>query len=408
MMSSIKLTPRNEKFADRINLPFSKSISNRALIISAISRGKVDPGELSESDDTKLLTDLLFHSLEGKIRTLNTANAGTVFRFLTAYLSIQEGEWTLEGDDRMRQRPIAPLVNALRELGADISYLGEKGVPPLSIKGKKLAGGKVNISTTISSQFVSALMMIGPAMKKGLQILLDGDPVSLPYIRMTEKLMLLSGAKVLLGNRNILVNGTGYGHAILPSEVDWSAAAFWYELFALSREKRMFIDRLEEKSLQGDALVERYFRMLGVETEFRGGGAWLTRFYWPGEAVNADLSNHPDLAPALIVTTAARRKEGTFIGLGNLRHKESDRLLALVTELEKAGINCKLTSDSISFEAQEMSVTQPFDTYGDHRLAMAFAPLAMLGKPVTINDPEVVSKSYPGFWDELQKVMSVE
>jgi len=378
------------------------------LIISAISRGKVDPGELSESDDTKLLADLLFRSLEGKIRTLNAANAGTVFRFLTAYLSIQEGEWTLEGDDRMRQRPIAPLVNALRELGADISYLDKTGAPPIHIKGKTLAGGKVNISTDISSQFISALMMIGPAMKNGLHIHLDDDPASLPYIRMTEKLMLLSGAKVLLGNHTIMVNGTGYGHAILPNEADWSAAAFWYEIFALSREKNMFIDSLEEKSLQGDAMAERYFRMLGVETVFRGGGAWLSRFYWSGDVIRADLSYNPDLAPALIVATAARRKAGEFTGLKNLRYKESDRLHALLTELGKAGIACNSTSGSLSFEAQQMNITEPLNTYGDHRLAMAFAPLAFMGTPVTINDPDVVNKSYPGFWDEIQKVLSVE
>jgi 3-phosphoshikimate 1-carboxyvinyltransferase len=296
----------------------------------------------------------------------------------------------------------------LNSLGANILYTNKSGFPPLLIKSAFLKGGEVNVDASKSSQFVSALMMIGPAMKNGLQIQLDDDPASLPYIRMTEKLMLSSGAKVLLGNHTIMVNGTGYGHAILPNEADWSAAAFWYEIFALSREKNMFIDSLEEKSLQGDAMAERYFRMLGVETVFRGGGAWLSKFYWSGDVIRADLSYNPDLAPALIVATAARRKAGEFTGLKNLRYKESDRLHALLTELGKAGIACNSTSGSLSFEAQQMNITEPLNTYDDHRLAMAFAPLAFMGTPVTINDPDVVSKSYPGFWDEIQKVLSVE
>jgi 3-phosphoshikimate 1-carboxyvinyltransferase len=406
-MSSVTLTPHKEKFSGKIALPLSKSISNRALIISALSRGKVDPGELSDADDTNLLAELLFQSVEGKDRSLNAGNAGTVFRFLTAYLCIQQGEWILDGSERMRERPIAPLVNAMRQLGADISYLRDKGAPPLKIIGKELTGGEVNIPAGISSQFISALMMIGPSMKNGLKMVLEDDLVSFPYIRMTEKLMLAAGAKVAFTDKNIMVNGTGYGHAVLPSETDWSAAGFWYELFALTKEKSLFLDGLDDRSLQGDAAVERYFRMLGVETEFRGGGAWLRRFYWPGDTVNIDLCDQPDLAPVLIVTTAARRKAGSFTGLGSLKHKESDRLVALVTELEKAGIACTLGSDSISFKAQEMNITEPFDTYGDHRLAMAFAPLALLGKPVNIHHPEVVSKSYPNFWSELQKMLDV-
>lgn len=407
-MKSVTLRPLTEKLVTDINLPLSKSISNRALIISALSRGSVDPGTLSSADDTKLMAELLFQSIEGKNNTLHAANSGTVFRFLTAYLSIQNGEWILDGDERMRQRPVAPLVNALKQLGVKISYLGKRGYPPLKITGSSLKGGDVSIASDISSQYISALMMIGPLMKNGLRIRLDSTPVSLPYIQMTESLMLKSGAKVVLDPPYIHISGSGYGTGILPHEADWSAATFWYELFCLSREKSMFLNGLQETRLQGDSVVLKYFRLLGVETDFRGGGAWLTKFIRPMANINAYLSDHPDLAPALIVATAARRKAGNFYGMGHLRHKESDRIHAIIAELNKTGIQFTVTEDSLTFEAQKMNISEAFDTYADHRMAMAFAPLAILGQPVTINNPEVVSKSYPDFWEELRKVLSVE
>jgi len=407
-MKSITLTPSTEKPGSEIKLPLSKSISNRALIISALSRGSIDPGELSNADDTKLMAELLFQSIEGKKNSLFTENSGTVFRFLTAYLSIQKNEWILDGSERMRQRPVAPLVNALNQLGAKISYLGERGFPPLKIIGSTIKGGEVSLSSNISSQFISALMMIGPLMKNGLRIRMEGIPASLPYIQMTEALMLKSGVAVVFDPPFIQIPGSGYGAGTLPHEADWSAAAFWYGLFSLSRQKNMFLNGLHESSLQGDSVVEKYFRLLGIETDFRGGGAWLSKFVRPGESMDADLRDHPDLAPALIVSTAARRKAGNFYGLGNLRHKESDRIHAIITELHKAGVKCKVSEDSLNFDAQEMNISETIDTYGDHRVAMAFAPLAMLGKPVTINDPEVVTKSYPEFWEELSKVLNVK
>lgn len=407
-MESITIKAPSKKIGGKVHLPLSKSISNRALMISTISKGMVKSGDLSDANDTLLLQKRLQQIKEGKDKHINAKDAGTAYRFLTAYLAITPGDWILDGDERMQKRPIGPLVDALQSLGAEIKYLGKKGYPPIAIKGKPLSGGHVNILASISSQFISALMMIAPTMPDGLKINLIGPGISIPYIDLTARLMRSAGAEVTMGLPEISVAGMDYQESMIPSESDWSSASYWYELFSLSRSEELFIHGLKKDSLQGDAVLPKYFDLLGVETSFENDGARLKKSYIQNPKINLDLTHSPDLALAIIMTTAALGLKGYFVGLSSLKVKESDRLEALATELGKAGIKCKINDDEFSFEAQTIDIKQPFNTYNDHRLAMAFAPLAILDKAVTINDPQVIKKSYPGFWDELSKVLRVE
>ncbi|MCK4570160.1 MAG: 3-phosphoshikimate 1-carboxyvinyltransferase [Bacteroidales bacterium] len=406
-MRSIQVTANSKNISGEVSLPLSKSISNRALMISAISGGKVQSGKLSDADDTVLLKNLLRQIAEKKSYTLDAKNAGTVFRFLTAYLSITPGKWILDGDARMRHRPIGPLVDALLKLGAEIIYAGHKGYPPLKINGKPLTGKKVFVNSDTSSQFISALMMIAPVLPEGLIIELMEVPASISYIYLTAEMMMMTGVDVEQRFPSIHIPAGAYKKCILPAEADWSSAAFWYELMALSEGGQLFLRGLKEGSFQGDSVLERYFRSLGVETSYQQEGALITKTRPLNTLINFDLISCPDLAPAMIVTAAALGLEANFIELNSLRFKESDRLKAIKNELGKTGIKCTITEDSLSFLPQKMEVTQPVDTYHDHRIAMAFAPLAILGKSITVNDPGVVSKSYPGFWNELQRVLGV-
>lgn len=406
-MSSVRIIAKTEHINGKINLPLSKSISNRALMISAISGGKVKPGELSAADDTVLLQKLLHQIREGKDNQINAGNAGTVYRFLTAYLAVSPGNWILDGDERMRQRPVQPLVDALDDLGAEITYMGEDGYPPLQITGKTLNGGNVFMYAGYSSQYISALMMVAPLFKEGLSIGILKQAVSIPYIEMTASMMKAAGAEVEMDIPYIRISGN-YKAAALPFEYDWSAAAFWYELLALSKGGKLLLKGLKEESLQGDSVLERYFLSLGVETEFNDEGAVIKKGFFIDQHTNFHLADYPDLVPVCAVTAAGKGHNAMLIGVAGLKYKETDRLQALAQELGKAGITCTVSDDEIIFKAQRMEISEPFETYNDHRMAMAFAPLAILGQPVTVNNPEVVSKSYPGFWEELSKFLDVE
>ncbi len=409
-MSSVIVTAKKTEINGEIDLPLSKSISNRALMMSLISGGKVKYDKLSDADDTLLLARLIEQIKEGKDNHINAHNCGTAYRFLTAYLSATEGTWILDGDERMRERPISALKNALCELGAEISYLGKPGYPPLKIQGRQLSGGLVTMKSDISSQYTSALMMIAPMLKDDLMILNTGEVSSYPYIKLTIEMMRIAGITVDTdASISILqIKNPEYTDCTMPHEYDWSSAPFWYELLSLSKGGKLLLKGLEKPSFQGDSVISTYFNNLNIETEFGDEGALITKSYYSTGFVNFDLQNTPDLVPACALTAAARGFDGSFYGLKGLRYKETDRLEALATELGKAGIICTVESDRLDFKAQRMEITRPFETYNDHRLAMAFAPLAILGKPVTIMNPEVVSKSYPGFWDEIGKVMNLE
>ncbi len=405
-MRSLTLTATGRNINGSVALPLSKSISNRALAISWLSHGQVNSGELSTADDTVLFSKLLQQVGEGSSKELHAANAGTVLRFLTAMLAVTPGEWILDGDDRMRQRPIGPLVDALRQLGASIDYLGSTGYPPIRIRGEKLKGGRVTIAGDVSSQFISSLLMIGPVMEKGIDIFVEGEIVSRPYLWLTMDMMKHAGIRIQ-ETPTFRVRGNPYKPTTLPSATDWSSASPWYALMALADGGSLLLQGLEEKSRQADSTLPDFFMMFGVDSRRVDEGVMLTKRKITKRSVNFDLSLTPDIAPSIIVTAAALGYEGHFTGLKTLRIKESDRVDALSAELGKNGFICQPTADTLSFPAQELVISQAVDTYQDHRIAMAFAPLALLGKPVVITDPKVVIKSYPGFWEEMAKLVSI-
>jgi 3-phosphoshikimate 1-carboxyvinyltransferase len=340
---------------------------------------------------------------------IDIGHAGTAMRFLLAYLSIQNGEYTLTGSERMRQRPVARLVEALLGLGARIEYLGQKGFPPLSIKGKPLEGGKITVDGSISSQYISALMMIGPALKNGLVITLENEVVSSSYIRMTGELMLEYGIGVNLSGNRIEVPPCQYAGRDLDTEADWSAAGYWYAMAALSKQCNLEVVGLNKKSCQGDSVLPGLFRPLGVDTTFTGQGIRLTRNPLTLKDFEYNFNDNPDLVQTMAVLCTLRGLPFRMSGTQTLRIKETDRIHALTLELRKLGV--EIVSDPagkwISWNGErtpESTGEISIDTYQDHRMAMAFAPAAMALSGLLINDPAVVNKSYPGFWGDLQKV----
>lgn len=386
-----------------IQLPASKSISNRALIINALSKGTHTPDNLSDCDDTKVMIKALT-SLD---ETIDIMAAGTAMRFLTAYLSVTEGTKVITGTQRMQQRPIEVLVNALRTLGADIEYASNEGYPPLRISGKPLEGGAVSLKGNVSSQYISALLMIAPVLKNGLKLTLTGDIISRPYIKLTLQLMKDFGAKAQWTTDDCIeVLPQPYTSVPFTVESDWSGASYWYQMAALVPEAKVELLGLFPNSYQGDSKVAQLFESLGVETTFTSRGALLTKTGTCCERMDYDFINEPDLAQTFVVTCAIKGIPFRFSGLQSLKIKETDRMAALIAELGKLGYVLREEENSVlswDDERQPVSANPAIKTYEDHRMAMAFAP-ACLGFPsVTICDPQVVSKSYPYYWDDLTK-----
>jgi 3-phosphoshikimate 1-carboxyvinyltransferase len=388
-------------FRARIVLPSSKSISNRLLIMEALSRKKLTLKNISEADDTKLLQWLL----SSKEKILDAQNAGTCFRFLTALLSQKEGEHILTGSERMKQRPVGELVNALRQLGADIEYLENENFPPLNIRGRKLKGKEIGIDSSQSSQFVSALLLIAPYVEGGLKLKLAGVQNSMPYMEMTLLLMEQFGIKVFREENVIEILQQEYVPKESSVEPDWSSAAFWYAMAAMSDEVEIFLEELLPESIQGDSVVAELVKPFGVATKFTSEGAILTKKEKSTlKNFSFDFSQHPDLAPAFFVLCSALEVEAKFTGLKNLSIKESNRTEALKSELEKCGAEIlKVNEDEYHIVGGiNKTANQPFNNYDDHRLAMAFAMLAITMGKVEIKNPAVVSKSYPNFWNDLR------
>lgn len=390
-----------------IELPLSKSESNRQLIISALTPEAKRPQRLAKCDDT----DAMLAALESGNGLINIGAAGTAMRFLTAYFACKEGaDVTLDGSERMRQRPIAPLVDALRSLGASIDYVGNEGFPPLRIRGRKLTGGEVEMDGGISSQYVSALLMIAPTMSRGLTLHLQGQMVSLPYIRMTLSLMSAAGVDASFNeDLGIIKVPSGcYSSEMPPVEADWSAASYWFALSAVSTET-VTLRGLSSRSIQGDSAVGKLFEVTGLRSEFGTDGN-LSVFLTPdaGSQLRADLSDTPDLAQTLAVTCCLLSLPFVFTGLHTLRIKETDRLAALQTELSKLGFVVDIEDDEkliwrgLRFDPGEE--VEPIATYDDHRMAMAFAPAALFYPGLQINDAHVVSKSYPEFWEHMKSL----
>ncbi|MDE7470953.1 MAG: 3-phosphoshikimate 1-carboxyvinyltransferase [Paramuribaculum sp.] len=399
-----RIFPPDELIETRISLPLSKSISNRALIINALIPGSRPLEEVAKCDDTDVMVKALS---EPEAEGVDIGAAGTAMRFLTAYYAATEhDEKTIDGSERMRERPIGVLVDALRQLGADIEYAGKEGFPPLRIKGRRLAGGELTIASDVSSQYISALLMVAPVMERGLKLILTGETISRPYINMTVSMMERAGAQVETDGNTITVEPGGYHtNTQEPIEADWSAASYWFEIEALS-SGFITLDNLSEQSLQGDSKLARYFAQLGVTTEFDAENNCAELMANPDQAprVVLDMTDTPDVAQTVAVTCAMLGIPFELSGLASLHIKETDRIAALAKELLKVGVMLDTQrNDAISWDGRRRPVAEmpEFDTYADHRMAMAFAPVALYIPGICIRDAEVVSKSYPDFWKDL-------
>lgn len=387
-----------------VRLPASKSISARALVVSALA-GSPLPHGLSDCDDTRVLR----RALADRPAVIDILAAGTAMRFSAAFFAVTEGTHVITGTERMKQRPIGILVDALRCLGADIDYEEHEGFPPLRVTGRHLRGGDISISASVSSQYISALLMIAPMMEDGLTLHLEGEIVSTPYIDMTLSILKTYGATARwTDDRTLRVEHGGLKSGVTFSvEPDWSGASYWYELLALCPDatSRLNLPRLRRTSVQGDSVVWQRFAALGVHTEFTEEGATLTKCAPTGE-LDSDFTRCPDLAQTFVVTCAILGRPFFFTGLQSLRIKETDRITALTTELRKLG--CIVEGDDRSMTYRGESVPPEAEpviaTYADHRMAMAFAPCAYRFPNLRIANPEVVSKSYPTFWEDLREI----
>ena len=394
-----------------IMLPASKSISNRALIIQALTKGGMMPENLSDCDDT----EVIIRGLGKQSEIIDIKAAGTAMRFMTAYLSATEGEHTLTGTERMKHRPIGILVDALRYLGAEIEYVGEEGYPPLHIRGRQLEGGTLLIAGDVSSQYISALLMIAPILTKGLELKLTGNIISRPYIDLTLHLMHEFGVAAEWSDFDtIRVKPQPYQQRAYTIESDWSAASYWYEILALTddTQSKVALQGLKDGSRQGDSTVRYIFSLLGIKTSFKEKDvngmpeALLTRHSRMLNRMDYDFTNQPDLAQTLIAVCPVLGIPFHFTGLGTLKIKETDRIEAMKREMEKLGyILHEEEGTALSWTGERCEpMTQPtIDTYEDHRMAMSFAPLAIKLGEIRINNPEVVSKSYPHYWADLRK-----
>lgn len=394
-----------------VDLPASKSISNRALIIHALSGGSTLPENLSDCDDTSVIIDALRTMPE----EINIKAAGTAMRFMTAYLSVTPGTHILTGTERMKHRPIGILVDALRTLGANIEYIGEEGYPPIRITGSTLKGGLLEIHGNVSSQYISALLMIGPMLKDGLTLRLLDHIISRPYIDLTLWMMGEFGAEAEWTSADtITVSPKPYKSRDYFIENDWSGASYWYEILALNDdpESEIRLTGLMDGSKQGDSITRYIFSLLGVKTKLQSKKAGIPQTITlkkNGHCVpklEYDFVNCPDLAQTFVVACAAMNIPFHFTGLSTLKIKETDRIEALKTEMRKLGYVVKdIDGSELLWDGErcEPSLEQGIDTYEDHRMALAFAPYAMKHNGLVINNPQVVTKSYPHYWDHLRQ-----
>lgn len=400
-MTSLLLSKSNRDIAGQIELTGSKSISNRILLIRALSQVHFPIHCIAAAKDTQTLLRLL----DQKEGIFDTGPAGTTYRFMTAYLALQPGKQILTGSERMLQRPIGILVDALRELGANINYLEKEGYPPLEIGEMSLDNGvnTLSIPADTSSQYISALLMIAPLLPQGLNLTLTGKIVSRPYIDMTLNIMQQMGINYKWDANTIYILPQQYTPRDFTVEADWSAASYYFSLAALGNKVDLQINGLFEESTQGDAAIVDIMKHLGVMTTFTHTGIRLTK-----QAVDFpsllvwDFITCPDIAQTVLATCAGLGIPAHFTGLETLKIKETDRLLAMQTELAKTNVSLFPTTDSCTLEGQtQWAGTWEINTYEDHRMAMALAPLALLGTQ-QINEPMVVEKSYPMFWEDLQ------
>ncbi len=402
----ITLSHSSKQLSGTVQLTGSKSESNRALIIKAISEGKVKIENLSEADDTVLLTHALevANSTSSEEKTIDIGPAGTAMRFMTSYLNLIPGKFTLTGTERMQQRPIGILVDALKDIGADIHYQKKAGFPPLQIEGKIFQGKDiVKIKGNVSSQYISSLLLIAAKLKKGLTIEIEGELTSRPYVTMTLNMLEEAGIKHTWTDNKIQIINQQAQEATIYIEPDWSAASYWYSMVALAESAEIRLPGLKKNSLQGDVAIAEIMEHFGVKTTFEEKGILLQKTALKTDKNFFDLKECPDLAQTVVVVAAALKLNVSFTGLETLKIKETDRIAALQNEIGKFGAT--LTEDNEVYHLETSNVFEPENisiaTYEDHRMAMAFAPLALVFKQLTIEEPQVVEKSYPMYWDHL-------
>ncbi len=401
---NIKLNQSKVKSGSIIEITGSKSESNRWLLLQALFP-EIEIINLSNSDDTQLMQK----ALTGSSKVINIGHAGTAMRFLTAYFSTQaEQEIILTGSKRMHQRPIKVLVEALQELDADISYLNQNGYPPLKIKGKQISNKEVSMLANVSSQYISALLLIGPRLKNGLELTLEGEMTSVPYINMTLGLLNEIGIDTFFEENLIKVFPLKSlaDQKIITVESDWSSASYLYSMIALSDiGTEITLSYFKKNSLQGDSILSNIFNEFGVETSFKNNSINLKKIKEHlFSSVQYQLNDAPDLAQTIAVTCLGLGISCQLNGLHTLKIKETDRLNALKNEMRKLGAEVTISEDSLTLNsAFSLNANIAIDTYHDHRMAMAFAPLA-LRTSIQINDADVVSKSYPEFWNDLSNI----
>jgi len=401
----LKLVAPEGELNGRVELPSSKSESNRVLIINALINNTGELNNLSDSNDTQILVRLLEQFKTGEEMHFDVGHAGTTFRFLLAFLALKTKKTViLKGSKRMHERPCGELVEALCSLGADINYEDKIGYGPLRIKPAILKGGHVQMRGDISSQFMSAIMLIAPTLEQGLTIELQTDLVSRPYCEMTASIMRKFHADVHVKEKSIVVLPKRYKPAAYDVETDWSSASYWFECLAL-RKGKLLLPGLKPNSFQGDAVLVDVYKQLGVQSSFEDDGLLIWSVLPETSELNLMCSDFPDLAQTLAVTCAGMGIGCDLLGLKTLKYKETDRIDALHIELNKFGIELITGPDFISFEACTLHWNEEvLETYQDHRMAMAFAPLCLKVDTLTIANPEVVGKSYPQFWKHLERM----
>ena len=402
-MKKIKLS--FDKFKDStIYLNSSKSESNRLLIIKALSEKEITIKNLSKANDSVLLKNLLESE---NLVVWDAQDAGTSFRFLTSFLAIKKEHVVLSGTERMKQRPVKVLVDALNKIGAEILYLENEGFPPIYVKGKiNQVKNKLDIPGDISSQYISSLLLIAPLLEKGIEINIEEPFYSRPYVNMTLNLMNSFGIKSEVKGNKISIKNQEFSSGSYIVESDWSAASYWYSILSISDNiNNLTLQGLKKKSNQGDSVISELMKSFGVNTQYKEDGIVLTKIKLDTEEIELDFRDCPDLAQTILVVAAYHKIKLKVSGVESLKIKETDRLLAMKNELKKMG--CDFYEEGnywvLEKRSQEIDDELSIDTYKDHRMAMAFAPLASK-KSMIINDPDVVVKSYPTYWEDLKKV----
>lgn len=403
MSRILQFVTNPEQWNGTVRLPSSKSLSNRALVLKYLHNPAIEIFELSIAGDTRRM----YEFLENPGEKIDCGNAGTVLRFLTAYFTMQPGTQVLTGNRAMKKRPAGPLVDALRKLGARVDYLENEGFPPLKVGDKMPEGGSVELDPGISSQFITALLLIAPALPRGLHLKFTGIPVSRPYFMMTVKMLRYFGIKVRQNSNEVWVAPGKLKSGTLRIEPDWSAASFWLTLLSLYPGSELYFPGLAKNSWQGDKALIHLLNPFGVEFEFqKNKGVKVISHHWVPDHFEGLFSDHPDLVQAISVLCTLRKVPFQFKGVRSLRIKETDRIFALETELKKLGAGVRtgegelLCSEFGKVPGEEILI----NTHGDHRMAMSFAAAAAYYPNILINDPEVVDKSYPGFWEECMKL----